>query len=182
MRKAGVVLIVAIMVVALLGAADVRKVDANKDGTSITYHLVHPLHKVDAVSKDIVATAELDQAAKRIMGVTVQVDVTTFDSGNSNRDSHAMEVIDAIEYPEAMFTSTQIEQRGDSLYATGKLNFHGITRDVVIAAKPSWSQDKLIVDGAFSILLSDFKVERPSLLMIPVDNTLRFTLTAVFPL
>ncbi|HTP12644.1 MAG TPA: YceI family protein, partial [Bacteroidota bacterium] len=43
--------------------------------------------------------------------MTVRVDVTTFDSGNSNRDSHAMEVVDALTYPDVQFTSTSVVQR-----------------------------------------------------------------------
>ncbi len=168
--------------VTLSAAAQPQKIQSDKSGTSITYHLVHPLHKIDGVSKDVDCSAEIDPGAHTFSSVTVSVDVTTFDSGNSNRDSHAMEVIDALEYPESTFTSTRIEQRGDSLFATGKLTFHGITHDVTIAARPDWSGSQVVVNGAFDILLSDYKVERPSLLMIPVENTLRFTLTALFKL
>ena len=93
-----------------------------------------------------------------------------------------MEVIDALEFPESTFTSTLVEQRGDSVFAAGKLTFHGITQDVTIAARPEWSGSQVIVNGGFNILLSDFKIERPSLLMIPVENTLRFTVSALFKL
>ena len=174
--------LVAGLLVAGAVKAEVKKVQAEKSGTIITYHLVHPLHKIDAVSKDVDCTAELDPGARSFSSVTVSVDVTTFDSNNSNRDSHAMEVIDALEYPESTFTSKQIVQRGDSLFATGALTFHGVTHDVTIAAKPEWSASQVVVNGGFDILLSDYKVERPSLLMIPVENTLRFTLTALFKL
>ncbi len=172
----------AVLLVAGALNAEVKKVQADKSGTTITYHLVHPLHKIDAVSKDVNCSAEIDSSARSFSSVTVSVDVTTFDSDNSNRDSHAMEVIDALEYPESTFTSAQIDQRGDSLFVTGKLTFHGISHDITIAAKPEWSASQVVVKGAFDILLSDFKVERPSLLMIPVEDALRFTLTALFKL
>lgn len=175
------VLVAVLLVVGVL-KAEIKKIQADKSGTTITYHLVHPLHKIDGVSKDVYCLAELDPAARTFSSVTVSVDVTTFDSDNSNRDSHAMEVVDALEYPESTFTSARIEQRGDSLFASGKLTFHGITHDVTIAAKTEWSASQVVVNGAFDILLSDYKVERPSLLMIPVENTLRFTLTALFKL
>ena len=168
--------------VALTGTAQVKKIQAEKSGTSITYHLVHPLHKIDGVSKDVECIAEIDPTAKAISAVAVSVDVTTFDSDNSNRDSHAMEVIDAIDYPEAIFKSAHVEKRGDSLFATGQLTFHGVTHDVVIAARPDWSSSQVSLSGAFSILLSEFTIERPSLLMIPVEDTLRFTLTVLFKL
>jgi polyisoprenoid-binding protein YceI len=180
-RRALLLLVTVLLVVAAMNA-EVKKVKADKSGTTITYYLVHPLHKIEGVSKDAECTAEIDAAARAISSVTVAVDVTTFDSGNSNRDSHAMEVIDALEYPESTFTSTKVVERGDSLFATGSLTFHGITHDVTIAAKPEWSGSQVVVNGAFDILLTDYKVERPSLMMIPVENTLRFTVTALFKL
>jgi polyisoprenoid-binding protein YceI len=173
-------LVLCVVAIAVVTNAEVRKVQADKSGTSITYHLVHPLHKVDGVSKDVDCSAEIDPAAKVFSSVSVAVDVTTFDSGNSNRDSHAMEVIDAIDYPEASFRSTRIDQRGDSLFATGQLTFHGITHDITIAARPDWSGSQVAVNGGFEILLSDYKVERPSLLLMPVENALRFSLSALF--
>ncbi|HTX19330.1 MAG TPA: YceI family protein, partial [Bacteroidota bacterium] len=110
------------------------------------------------------------------------VDVTTFDSGNSNRDSHAMEVIDAIDYPEASFVSSSVTTVGDSLRISGRMTFHGVTQDIVMMAKPRWSGDSLEVTGEFQLSLTAFKIERPALLMIPVEDALRFTFAAVFGL
>lgn len=182
LTAAGAAMLACILLVTTSSKAQERKVPADKDSTEIMYHLVHPLHKIDAESKDVECAAEIDPSARSIKSVSVDVDVTTFDSGNSNRDSHAMEVIDAIDYPEASFVSTHIQERGDSLFVTGKLTFHGVTHDVTISASPKWLPSEVIVNGGFDILLSDYKIERPSLLMIPVDNTLWFTLSAVFRL
>jgi polyisoprenoid-binding protein YceI len=121
---------------------------------------------------------EIDPAKKEIVSVSATVDVTTFDSGNSNRDSHAMEVIDAISYPEVSFVSSSVTETGDSLKVTGKLTFHGVTRDIVALAAAKWSVDKIEVRGSFVLSLTDFKIERPSLLMIPVEDALRFTFAA----
>ena len=153
-----------------------------KDESSVTYRLSHLLHTIEAVSKDVTYRIEIDALKKEIKSVSAQVDVTTFDSGNSNRDSHAMEVIDAITYPNAAFSSTSIIQRGDSLTVAGKLIFHGITKDVVLLGVTKWSQNKLEVQGGFAISLTAFQVERPSLLMVPVKDELQFTLKASFVL
>jgi len=162
--------------------AQVKHLAFRKDQSSMTYRIVHPLHKIEATSKDVVYDLEADPAAHTFTHVSGTVDVTTFDSGNSNRDSHAMEVIDAIDYPDASFDGGSFVQRGDSLYACGKITFHGITKDVTIAAVPHWSEGKLEVDGSFSLSLTEFKIDRPSLLMIPVEDALNFTFTAVFGL
>jgi polyisoprenoid-binding protein YceI len=153
-----------------------------KDESSVTYRLSHLLHTIESVSKDVTYRIEIDLSKKMINSVSAEVDVTTFDSGNSNRDSHAMEVIDAITYPTATFSSKSIDQRGDSLTVTGQLTFHGVTKDVVMLGVTTWSQNKLEVQGAFDIRLTAFQIQRPSLLMVPVKDELQFILKAAFAL
>ncbi len=151
-----------------------------KDESKLTYNLSHPLHEVESTSKEVAYKVEVDPANRVIKSVSASVDVTTFDSGNSNRDSHAMEVIDALTYPEVTFASTSITQNGDSAKVTGKLTFHGVTKEILIPAVLKWSPNRLDVHGDFSISLTAFRVERPSLLMIPVSDELRFTVVAAY--
>lgn len=160
--------------------AQVRSLKQRKEESSMTYRMVHPLHKIEATSKDVVYELEADPGTRELRKVSGSVDVTTFDSGNSNRDSHAMEVIDAIDYPEARFDGTGFTQKGDSLYIAGKITFHGLTRDITAGAVTHWTPGKLEVDGSFTLSLEAFKIDRPSLLMIPVEDTLSFSFVAVF--
>jgi polyisoprenoid-binding protein YceI len=159
-----------------------KSIQCIKNETSVTYLLTHPLHHIESTSKEIDCRIEIDPAKKEIKTVSAQIDVTTFNSGNSNRDSHAMEVIDAITYPDVIFLSNSVVQNGDSVKVTGKLTFHGLTKEIAIAAATKWSPSRLEVSGAFNLSLTEFKVERPSLLMIKSDDILKFSLTAVFKL
>ncbi|MEO8168308.1 MAG: YceI family protein [bacterium] len=153
-----------------------------KDESSVTYHLVHPLHKIEATSKDVEYRVDADVATKTIKKVLAAVDVTTFSSGNSNRDSHAMEVIDGITYPDARFVSLSVIRNGDSITVHGNLTFHGVTKEVVMNGTANWSDGKLIVKGGFDTSLSAFNIDRPSLLLIPVEDSLSFEIVAVFQL
>ena len=168
--------------VGLISIAQTKKLEADKKDSFIKYKLTHPLHEVEATSKDAYCVIEADVQNKEIKSVFVQVDVTSFDSGNSNRDSHAMEVIDALTYPAATFKSSSISQNGDNLDVSGKLTFHGITKEIIIPVKLTWSKDKLVTEGSFDISLTEFHIERPSLLMIPVKDKLEFTLSQTFNL
>jgi polyisoprenoid-binding protein YceI len=161
-------------------AAQVQSLHADPSGTSITYFIVHPLHHVEATSKSIESTATIDASAHTVTGVEMTVDVTTFDSGNSNRDSHAMEVVDALTYPEAKFVGERFESKGDSLMVSGNLTFHGVTRAVTLRTLPTWSTGSLEVSGTLDVSLTEFSVERPSLLLIPVEDGLHFVLRALF--
>jgi len=162
--------------------AQPKKYEAVKEESFITYKLTHPLHEIESTSRDATCLIFADAQAKEIKNVLVQVGVTSFNSGNSNRDSHAMEVVNAITIPYAKFLSTKVEQKGDSLKVFGKLTFHGVTKDIVINADAKWSEGQVVVTGAFDISLTKFKVDRPSLLLIPVNDTLKFTLRQVFNL
>ncbi len=163
-----------------LTIAQPRTAEQIKGASWITYKVVHPLHEVIAKSTSPDYTVVLDPATKEIKSVTAKVDVTTFDSGNSNRDSHAMEVIDAIDYPEVDFASTSVTQTGDSLRVTGHLTFHGITKDITMAGTAQWQADRVDVNGSFDITFTDFKIDRPSLLLVPVEDKIAFTLASAF--
>ena len=161
-------------------SAEVQHITSLHNATQITYVLIHPLHTVESTSRDASIALDIDGVNQSIAKVVAQVDVTTFDSGNSNRDSHAMEVVDALSYPDSKFESASVWQKEDSVWASGKLTFHGVERDVVIAGVVRWMKSSIGYDGTFSIRLSDFKVERPALLMVPVRDELKFLIHAVF--
>ncbi len=162
--------------------AQYKNVPSLKDETSMTYYLVHPLHEIESTSKDVSSVISVDAAAKKINAVSATVDVMTFNSGNSNRDSHAMEVIDAISFPEASFTSTSVSSRNDSVWVTGKLTFHGVTREITMNSQTQWSAHKVTIHAGFSISLTAFQIERPALLLVPVHDDLRFSLTTAYAL
>jgi polyisoprenoid-binding protein YceI len=165
---------------ASVAAAQPRTLSAVPGESSISYFLVHPLHHIEATSNQIASEATVDPSTRAISAVSMNVDVMTFDSGNSNRDSHAMEVVDAISYPEAKFTAGQFEKKGDSLLVSGNLTFHGVSKPVIVRSLPAWEGNSVTVAGMLDISLTEFKIERPSLLMIPVEDNLHFTLKAVY--
>lgn len=179
-------LVALLSVAALLAstAAIVRTQDAGSafrcDSSSMTYRITHPLHAVEATSRNVEFQLAVDTLTHAITAVSGRVDVMTFDSGNSNRDSHAMEVIDALTYPDATFRSTGVVQRQDTLQVNGSLAFHGVTQPVQIHALSHSDMGELIVDGTFALSLTAFGIERPSMLMMPVEDTLRFTFHTAF--
>jgi polyisoprenoid-binding protein YceI len=93
-----------------------------------------------------------------------------------------MEVIDAISYPYVKFNSSSVTTTANSIKVTGKLFFHGVTKDLTFEAIPKWEGNKLTVTGKFQISLTEYKVERPSLLLVPVNDELKFSFNQVFNL
>ncbi|MDQ3154799.1 MAG: YceI family protein [Actinomycetota bacterium] len=82
------------------------------------------------VSGRIVTGADVLQSA-----VTAEIDVTTFDTGNAQRDEHirSRDFLHAEEFPTMSFRSTGVRRDGDDLHVDGELTLHGVTRPVVLA-------------------------------------------------
>lgn len=152
----------------------------DKTRTKISYELRHPAHTVKANSNELQVKIEYDKYKNSIINAIAQVRVSTFDSGNSNRDSHAMELIEAIKYPKTHFKSTKIVELNDSLTIYGDLTFHNITKNITIKGIKKVNNNKLSFNGKFAISLDDFKVERPSLLFVPSEEYLRFEISTEF--
>ncbi len=162
--------------------AQSKFIESVKAESSLKYKMTHPMHEFEAESKNGYCKIEYIADKKEVKRVFVQVDVISFNSGNSNRDSHAMETVESITYPYAKFSSTAIEQSSDNLKITGKMTFHGVTNEITFNLKYSIDQDKLVVKGNFDLSLTAFKIERPSLLMVPVADDLKFTIVESFNL
>lgn len=162
--------------------SQIKRLEAVKNESFIKYKVTHPLHEVTATSKYVLCLADVDLKTKQVKAVSVQVAVTSFDSGNSNRDSHAMEVVEALLYPDARFISSSVTQKGDSLQVWGNLTFHGITKKIHLDAIDHWTSKKLTVDGGFNISLTAFHIKRPSLLLMPINDKVQFTFEQVFNL
>ena len=103
---------------------------------------------------------------------SLRVDLTTFDSGNSNRDSNMLTYLDVFQYSDVLFVSNEISVEGINASIKGQLTFHGITRDINLTADISFN-DGFNAEGSFIILLSEYEVERPVLLFKKIADEMK---------
>lgn len=158
-----------------------RKIMADKATSVITYSMKHPMHAWEGVSRDVNCAVMYDEEAQQLKSVAVVVKVSSFDSGNANRDSHAIESMEGIKYPNVSFASQEIAPNGNGgLTIKGNLTFHGVSKPMVIQATSKTANGKMTVDGGFDFKLTDFKVERPSLMMVPVEDEVKMKFMVVF--
>jgi polyisoprenoid-binding protein YceI len=169
----------ALIALAAVSMPAAKAYQALKGESTLGYVLVHPLHTVKATNKDLDCTVELsaDTVSSKIR---VSADVKNFDSGNSNRDSHALETVEYRKYPKVTFVSTSIKPARDGYDVAGDLTFHGQTRPVGFHVVPKVTPERIEIAGQFSVKLTEFGVERPSLMFVPTkdDLTIRFDLFA----
>ncbi|MDE3236594.1 MAG: YceI family protein [Bacteroidota bacterium] len=147
----------------------------DKSKSLITYHMSHPMHDWDGTSKDIDGIVQYDERTKQINKVAIVVKVASFDSKNSNRDSHMMEVTEAIKYPSVTFVSSSIKEEGGAIDITGTITFHGVNKQIHFTGKEMMAGDRKVISGEFVVLLEDFKIERPSMMMMKTDNEMKMT-------
>jgi polyisoprenoid-binding protein YceI len=149
---------------------------------SITYHMRHKLHEWDGVSDKLKIQANWENASpvNKITKIAISTKVSSFNSGLSNRDSHMIEVLEALTYPNIVFNSTSIIYNQNDLLVTGQLQFHGVSKQISFNAKQSDKEGNIFFEGAFPILLEDFKVKRPSLLYVKAENEIQIKFKLYF--
>lgn len=148
--------------------------------SSVTYSMVHKLHSWQGVSKDLKVATKWNEQKNEIEQISIVVNVATFNSGLSSRDSHMMEVLDGLTYPRIIFSSSSVQYTPEGILVKGKLQFHGVERMIETKVKLEKQNRKLVFSGSLPVLLEDYKVERPGLLFVKVDNLVKIDFQVVY--
>lgn len=160
-----------------------RKLVADKAASTITYSAKHPLHKWDGVSHDVNCALIYNDETKQPETVAVSLKVSSFDSDNNNRDSHAMEVLEGIKYPNVTFVSSDVKAgENGTLTAKGTLTFHGVAKPATLQATRKDAGGKMTITGEFPVKMSDHNIERPSLMGLKTEDDLILKFNVVFAL
>lgn len=138
--------------------------------SSIKYTMRHKLHEWEGVSKEVKVATKWNEQKNEIEQISIVVGVASFNSGLSSRDSHMLEVLDGLTYPRILFSSTSVQYTTEGILVKGKLQFHGIEKQVEAKVKMEKINNKMVFTGQLPILLEDYKVERPSLFFVKVEN------------
>ena len=145
-------------------------VDFDLGKSFISYDGKHPAHNWTGISKDIQGIVEINKEDLTKSNVDLYVPVFSFDSKNSNRDSNMLDVVEEYYYPYVRFLSTGIEKNENGFIVIGNLSFHGITKEFTIPVSLKKEENVIYVESDFSIMLTDFKIKRPSLLTVKIRN------------
>ncbi|MGA2206430.1 MAG: YceI family protein [Terracidiphilus sp.] len=140
------------------------------DQSTLSYHMSHPMHEVDGVSH-----------AARGKGVChagwcdflIAVPVKTFDSGDTNRDLHMIEAARGAQFPliqvRARFAQAEIAQQW--IHADLEVQFAGNTaRYAKVPFERTQTGSEVRITGTIPLTCSDFKIDRPSFLTVPIKN------------
>lgn len=135
--------------------------------------MTHPVHDWSGTSKEITSTIEYNSATHQITKVSVSAPVESFDSQNKSRDKNMKELTETNLFPSVTFTSEQITYTGITISVSGKLSFHGISKNISFQATDKENENHKKITGGFTLELDAFKVKRPSIMMVKSGNDLK---------
>ena len=138
--------------------------------STLSYHVSHPLHQIDGVShaargKGVCSGGECD--------FLIAAPVKSFDSGDSNRDLHMLQVTRGAEYPMVIVRTRlpQSELASGNISADLEIQFAGQTVHYTHVAFQRVNEGTEVrISGTIPATLSDFKIDPPTLLTVPVKN------------
>lgn len=156
------------------------KVFADKKESAITYAMNHLLHSWEGISSEVNSVILTDEKRNNITQAAVSVKISSFDSKNANRDSHAIEATEAIKFPTISFASTVIKQDGNNLEITGTLTFHGVSKTITINAVKQMAKNKAEITGDFDVNMKDYKIDPPSLMGVATDEIIKMSFKMVY--
>lgn len=175
--------LVAVLVAA--APADARLYATDGGASFLTYKVVHKLHEVHAEARAVEARALV--GADGTVQVMARVPVSSFRSGDANRDEHLLEVVGAASHPYVSFKGVGHVDVPATLPATvtmqvkGEVDFHGVLRPETIPVTVVFNPEGTVrVRGSFTLSLDRYQVERPSLLFVKIDDDCAIGLDLVF--
>jgi hypothetical protein len=138
--------------------------------STLSYHMSHPMHQVDGVShaakgKGTCQAGECD--------FLIAAPVNSFDSGDSNRDLHMIQVTRGAQFPMVVVRTRIPEQAAQSgtIYADLEIQFAGQTAKYShIPFEKTTNGAEVRITGTVPATCSDFKIDPPSFLAIPIKN------------
>jgi len=138
--------------------------------STLTYHVSHPLHQVDGVShaargKGLCHNGECD--------FLIAVPVKSFDSGDSNRDLHMLQVTRGAMYPMVTVRTKLPEAAAGSstIHADLEIQFAGQKAEYKqVPFQVTTQGNQTRITGTIPAKLTDFKIDPPSLLTMPIKN------------
>jgi hypothetical protein len=140
------------------------------DQSTLAYHMVHPMHQVDGTShaargKGVCHAGQCD--------FLIAVPVKSFDSGDTNRDLHMIEATRGAQFPMIVVRVrfAQAETASSAIDADLEVQFAGQTAHYPhVPFQRSTQGVEVRITGTIPLTCSDFKIDRPSFLTVPIRN------------
>ncbi|MDO8519248.1 MAG: YceI family protein [Deltaproteobacteria bacterium] len=143
--------------------------------SSVRFTSEAPMETVRGETQKISGTVSVNPPSMAAAKASFSVDAGSLKTGNRLRDKNMRNnFLHTAQFPEIVFRLTGM---GGTL-ATGKFTLHGVTKEIKIPVTALWNDknNTLQVKSKFSILLSDYGIERPRILLLRLSDTVEVDL------
>jgi hypothetical protein len=138
--------------------------------STLSYHVSHPLHQTDGVSH---AARGKGVCHDRECDFLIAVPVKSFDSGDSNRDLHMLQVTRGAQFPLVTVRTRlpEADSTSATIHADLEIQFAGQTVQYKQVPFQQVTQgNETRISGTIPATLSNFKIDPPTLLTMPIKN------------
>src|ERR1700687_6011691 len=138
--------------------------------SKLSYHVSHPLHESQGVSRAARGKGVCHEGQCDFL---IAVPVKSFDSGDSNRDLHMIQVTRGAEFPMVTVRTKLPESASTSttIHADLEVHFAGQTAQYKqVPFHLSIQGNQIRITGIIPATLAAFKIDPPTLLTMPVKN------------
>lgn len=146
--------------------------------SEISYTGVHLLHHWTGVNKKLVGLMQTSQGELEMFAVSAKA--ADFDSGNENRDAHALELLDVFDFPNVRFLAKKFTRNGQKVVMDGVLQFRGINRDISVTMNIEPAENQYKVYGDFTVKPTLFNMPLPSFMLKDIDDALDIAVSLIF--
>jgi hypothetical protein len=148
--------------------------------STLTWHVVHPMHEVDGTSHEAKGKGNCSAGACDFL---IAVQLKTFDSGDSNRDLHVMQTVRGAQFPMVIVRTHLAQSAFDAptIDADLEIQFAGQTVHYNhVPLQRTVRGTDVEITGTVPATCSDFKIDRPSFLTVPIRNEIPVTVDATW--
>jgi hypothetical protein len=138
--------------------------------STLSYHMSHPVHQVDGVSHGARGKGVCNAGTCEFL---VAAPVKSFDSGDTNRDEHMIQVTRGADFPvvSVRFRLPESAINSPTLDCDLDVQFAGNTAHYThIVFQQTIQGNTHHITGTVPSTLTDFKIPPPSFLTVPIKN------------
>jgi polyisoprenoid-binding protein YceI len=147
--------------------------------SSIVYHAKHPAHKWSGINNAPKGVIEFNGNMPN--RIAVKANLVDFDSKSANRDSNALRIFNAIEFPEVSFYSEQLRlNKNDSIRITGEFGLSGYKIAQSLDLAYTESDNEYRIEGEFIVDLGSTGIRLPRFLFKPIQSKIRCVIRLYF--
>ncbi|XPV68632.1 MAG: YceI family protein [Halarcobacter sp.] len=134
---------------------------------------------INPASTNIESDLTMEDTLESIKG-NISIKALSFVSDNKDRDEHMYKVLNSELNPTITFKLTSIVKQKDGYKLSGLLTLNGVSKKIDTLASIYDTNNTISFSGNFSILLTDFNMEPPTMFFLTVRDLIDIKYSLIY--